>query len=60
MKEAGGEFHQNGQCGYCDLEDLETLFPAVNFKPFFNRDSLNDWCSGIHLEKDPHVTTVRS
>lgn len=32
----GGEFHQNGQCKYCDSDNCETLFPAVtNFKPFF-------------------------
>lgn len=36
FERGGGEFHQNGQRGYCDLEDLETLFPAVvNFKLFF-------------------------
>lgn len=27
---------KNGQCGYCDLDGLETLFSAVvNFKPLF-------------------------
>lgn len=49
----GGEFHHNGQNGYCDLEDLD-LFPAVvNFKLFFKGIRFNDWCSRIHLEKKP-------
>lgn len=36
MFERGGLNFIKMDCGYCNLEDLETVFPpVVNLKPFF-------------------------